>query len=100
MNPGMVNKIKKMQKEMLKAQKELEQSTFYGSAGGKMVTVEFTGDKKMRDIKIKKEALESLDDLDILQDTVIAAINDCMKKIDEETESVMGEFTGGMPGMF
>ncbi|MEC9484647.1 MAG: YbaB/EbfC family nucleoid-associated protein [Candidatus Izemoplasma sp.] len=101
MNPGMIKKLQKMQKDMVKAQKELEASTFYGSAGGKMVTVEFTGDKQMRNITIEPDAIEDAEDLDLLQDTIIAAVNDCMKKIDDETESVMSEFTGGgLPGMF
>ncbi|MCF7924919.1 MAG: YbaB/EbfC family nucleoid-associated protein [Candidatus Izimaplasma sp.] len=101
MNPGMIKKLQKMQKDMVKAQKELEASTFYGSAGGKMVTVEFTGDKQMRNITIDPLAIEDVEDLELVQDTIIAAVNDCMKKIDDETESVMGEFTGGgLPGMF
>lgn len=101
MNPGMIKKIQKMQKDMLNAQKELEASTFYGSAGGKMVTVEFTGNRKMKNISINPTAIEDAEDLDILQDTIIAAVNDCIKKIDEETESVMSQFTGGgMPGLF
>jgi DNA-binding YbaB/EbfC family protein len=101
MNPGMIKKIQKMQKDMVKAQKELEASTFYGSAGGKMVTVEFTGNKQMKDIKIDPVAIEDKEDLDLLQDTIIAAVNDCIKKIEEETESVMSEFTGGgIPGLF
>ena len=101
MNPGMIKKLQKMQKDMLNAQKELEASTFYGSAGGKMVTVEFTGNRQMKNITIDPDAIEDAEDLDILQDTIIAAVNDCIKKIDEETESVMSQFTGGgMPGLF
>lgn len=101
MNPGMIKKLQKMQKEMVAAQKELEASVFYGSAGGKMVQVEFTGDKKMQDINIDSEDLDLPEDMDILKDTIIAAVNDCMKKIDDETESTMSKFTGGgMPGLF
>lgn len=100
MNPGMMKKIQKMQQDVLKAQKELEASTFYGSAGGKMVTVEFTGDKKMQKLTIDPEALEDSEDLEMIQDTIIAAVNDCIKKIDTETNNVMSQFTGGMPGLF
>ena len=101
MNPGMIKKLQKMQRDMVQAQKELEASTFYGSAGGKMVTVEFTGDKKMKNIAIDPTAIESPDDLDMLQDTIIAAVNDCIRKIEQETESVMSQFTGGgIPGLF
>ncbi len=101
MNPGMIRKIQQMQKDMVKAQQELEASTFYGSAGGQVVKVEFTGNKQMKNIFIKAEAIESSEDLEMLQDTIIAAVNDCIKKIEDETESIMGEFTaGGMPGLF
>ena len=101
MNPSMMKKLQKMQRDMVLAQKELEASTFYGSAGGNMVTVEFSGDKKMTNIKINPEAIESKDDLEMLQDTIIVAVNDCIKKIDQETESVMSQFTGGgIPGLF
>ncbi len=101
MNPSMIKKLQKMQKDMVNAQQELEASTFYGSAGGQIVKVEFTGNRKMQNITISPEAIESADDLDLLQDTIVAAVNDCINKIDEETESVMSEFTGGgMPGLF
>lgn len=97
----MIKKLQKMQRDMVKAQQELEASTFYGSAGGKMVTVEFTGDKRMRNIVIEPDAIETKDDLELLQDTIIAAVNDCIKKIESETESVMSQFTGGgVPGLF
>ena len=101
MNPNMIKKLQKMQRDMVRAQQELEASTFYGSAGGKMVTVEFSGDKKMKNITIEPDAIESPDDLEMLQDTIIAAVNDCIKQIEQETESVMSQFTGGgMPGLF
>ncbi len=102
MNPGMIKKLQQMQKDMMKAQKELEASTFYGTAGGGAVKVEFNGAKEMQTVTIDPEAFNT-DDLDMLQDTVVAAVNDCMKKIDEETQETMGQFSqglGGMPGMF
>jgi DNA-binding YbaB/EbfC family protein len=101
MNPGMIKKLQKMQRDMVQAQKELEASTFYGSSGGKMVTVEMTGDKRMTNIDINPELLESKEDIDMLHDMIIAAVNDCIKKIETETESVMSQFTGGgIPGLF
>jgi DNA-binding YbaB/EbfC family protein len=101
MNPGMMKKIQKMQRDMIKAQKELEASTFFGSAGGKMVEVEFFGNKTMKNISINPEAIEDAEDIEMLQDTIIAAVNDCIKKIDDETQSVMSQFTGGgIPGLF
>lgn len=101
MNPGMIKKLQKMQQDMVNAQKELEASTFYGSAGGKAVEVEFLGNKTMKNITINPEMFESKEDLEMLQDAVVAAVNDCIKKIDDETQSVMSQFTGGgIPGLF
>jgi len=102
MNPGMLKKLQQMQKDMVNAQKELEASTFYGTAGGGSVSVEFTGNKRMQSITIQDGAFTLPDDQDILQDSILAAINDCMQKIDEETEATMGQFSkglGGLPGM-
>jgi DNA-binding YbaB/EbfC family protein len=101
MNPGMIKKLQKMQREMMNAQKELEASTFYGTSGGKMVEVEFLGNKTMKNITINPEALEDKEDIEMIQDAIVAAVNDCMKKINSETESTMSQFTGGgIPGLF
>ncbi len=96
----MMKKLQQMQKDMQEAQKQLEASIFYGQAGGKTVEVEFNGAKEMHSIKIAEDAFDLPDDLEMLQDTITAAINDCMKKIEDETQETMGKFTQGMPGMF
>lgn len=101
MNPSMMKKIQKMQRDMIQAQKELEQSTFYGSAGGGVVNVEFFGNKIMKNITIDPEAVEDKEDIEMLQDLILVATNDCIKKIDDETQRVMSQFTGGgIPGLF
>lgn len=99
MNPAMMNKIRKMQKEMLEAQKRLEETVFNGTAGGGMVKVEATGGKQILSVKIDEEVLNK-DDKEMLEDTIVAALNDVFKNIDEETQHTMGAFTGGMPGLF
>ena len=99
MNPAMINKIKKMQREMQEAQRRLEESVFTGTAGGGMVKVEATGDKRIISVEIDEDVLNP-EDKEMIQDTIVAAINDVMRKIDEETQDVMGAFTGGMPGFF
>ena len=101
MNPAMMNKIRKMQREMMEAQKRLEESIFTGTAGGGMVKVEVKGDKTIVSIDIDEDILNP-DDKEMIQDTIMMAINDAMRKVDEETQDVMGAFTGGMglPGMF
>jgi DNA-binding YbaB/EbfC family protein len=102
MNPAMIKKLQNMQKEMVKAQKEIEASIFYGTSGGGSVKVEFNGAKEMQSIDIDKEAFDLPEDIDLLNEVIISAVNDCIKKIDEETQATMGQFTqglGGFPGM-
>ena len=101
MNPAVMNKIRKMQKEMMEAQKRLEESIFTGTAGGGMVKVEVKGDKTVLSIDIDEDILNP-EDKEMIQDTILMAINDAMRKVDEETQDVMGAFTGGMgmPGLF
>ena len=57
------------------------------------------GNKKINKVKINFEDLEK-DDIEILEDMIVTAINDAMNQIDKETESKMGKFTNGMPGLF
>ena len=64
-----------------------------------MVTVEIMRNKLVKKVKIEAENLES-DDLEILEDMVLVAINDAMRQIDKETEEKMGKYTQGMPGLF
>ena len=101
MNPAMMNKIRKMQRELMEAQKRLADSIFTGTAGGGMVKVEVKGDKTIVSIDIDADILNP-EDKEMIQDTIMMAINDAMRKVDEETQYVMGAFTGGMglPGMF
>ena len=96
----MLKKLQKMQKDIMIAQKELEASTFYGFAGG-IVTVEFTGDKKMKRLTIEKGALEQVDDLGLLEDTIVAAVNDALKKSNDMASEQMKSLTGGfnIPGL-
>jgi DNA-binding YbaB/EbfC family protein len=97
----MMKQVKKMQQEMMKAQEELVNKSVEGSAGGGVVTVTVNGHKKLTGIAIKPEAVDP-DDVEMLQDLVIAAVNDAMAKADEMINKDMGRFTGGMniPGLF
>jgi nucleoid-associated protein EbfC len=98
---GMMKQMQKMQKQMEEAQKELGEKTVQGTAGGGMVTVVVTGHKKVVDIIINPEAVDP-EDVEMLQDTVLAAVNDALTKAEELSESTMGQFTKGMnlPGLF
>ena len=97
----MMKQVKKMQEQMMKAQEELGNKTVEGSAGGGAVTVTANGHKKLTQIVIKPEAVDP-EDVEMLQDLVLAAVNDALAKADELANQDMGKFTGGMkiPGLF
>jgi nucleoid-associated protein EbfC len=92
---NMMKQMQKMQKQMAEAQEELGQQKIEGSAGGGMVTVVVTGHKEVVDVKINPEAVDP-DDVEMLQDLVLAATNDALKKVEELTNNKMGQFTKGM----
>ncbi len=98
---NMMKQMQKMQKQMEEAQNELGEKTVEGTAGGGMVTIVITGQKKVVDIKIDPEAVDP-EDVEMLQDTILAALNDAMDKAEKLSESTMGQFTKGMnlPGLF
>lgn len=97
----MMKQVKKMQEQMLKAQEELGGKTVEGSAGGGVVTVQANGHKKIIAITIKPEAVDP-EDVEMLQDLVLTAVNDALTQADELANKDMGKFTGGMkiPGLF
>ncbi|MCM3165122.1 MULTISPECIES: YbaB/EbfC family nucleoid-associated protein [Bacillaceae] len=97
----MMKQMQKMQKDMAKAQEELAEKTVEGTAGGGMVTVVVNGQKEIVEVNIKEEVVDP-EDIEMLQDLVLAATNDALKKMDDLTNETMGQFTKGMnlPGMF
>lgn len=97
----MMQQVKKMQKEMEKAQEALKEKTVQGTAGGGVVTVTANGHKEILAITIKPEAVDP-DDVEMLQDLVLTAVNDALKQVDELVAKDMGRFTGGLniPGLF
>jgi nucleoid-associated protein EbfC len=98
---NMMKQMQKMQKQMAKAQEELKEKTVEGTAGGEMVKVVVNGHKEVLDVVIKEEAVDP-DDIEMLQDLILAATNDAMKKADDMINKDMGQFTKGMniPGLF
>lgn len=98
MNQNMLKKLKQMQRDMLQTQQELEEAIFSSTAGGGMVKVDVKGNKQIVKITIDKEAGLEADDLELLEDTLVAALNDVMKQIDEETQERMAPYTAGIPG--
>ncbi|WP_420842661.1 YbaB/EbfC family nucleoid-associated protein [Fructilactobacillus cliffordii] len=101
MNMGkLMKQAQDMQRKMSAQQAEIDQQEFTGKAPDDLVVATFTGDRKMKDLQIKKEALDP-DDPDMISDLTIAAVNDALKQIDETTKNKMGQFTQGMniPGL-
>ncbi|AYV68769.1 nucleoid-associated protein, YbaB/EbfC family [Niallia circulans] len=98
---NMMKQMQKMQKKMAEAQEQLGEEKIEGTAGGGMVTVVVSGHKEIIDVIIKEEVVDP-EDVEMLQDLVLAATNDALKKADELTNSTMGQFTKGLnlPGMF
>ena len=97
----MMKQAQMMQEKMLKAQDELKDRTVEASAGGGAVTVVANGAKQILSVKIEKE-LASSGDADMLQDLILAAVNEALNKASEMTETEMKKITGGMgmPGLF
>ncbi len=95
---GMMKQMQQMQKEMAKSQENLNVKEFNGTTNGDLVTVTLTGEKKMKDISIKPEAVDP-DDIEMLQDLIILATNDALEKVEAETQAVMGKYTKGIPGL-
>ena len=98
---GMLKKVQKMQADMMKLQEDLKSRTVETTVGGGAVSVVVSGKKELKSIKIAPSAVDP-DDVEMLEDLIISAVNEGMRKVDERTEKEMGKVTGGMklPGMF
>ena len=96
----MMKQMQKMQKKMAQEQEKLKEERVAGTAGGGMVTVTVTGHKEVVDVEIKEEAVDP-EDIEMLQDLVLAATNEAMNKADELTQQRLGKHTQGLniPGM-
>ena len=95
-----MQQMRKMQQEMAKAQDELANTVVTGAASGDAVKVEMTCDHRLKSVSISKDAVDP-DDVETLEDLVVVAINDALKKVEETASSRMGRLTGGMkiPGL-
>ena len=103
--PGNMNNLmkqaQKMQRQMEENQKALEEKEFTAAAGGGAVEVTISGKREIKKVTLSEEVVDP-DDVEMLEDLLVAAVNEGMRKIDEMTEAEMGKLTGGMkmPGMF
>lgn len=97
----MMRQLEQMQNRMAKAQEEIANATVQGSAGGGVVTVAMSGDQEIQSVTIKPEAVDP-DDVETLQDLVLAAVSDALQRSKELQAERLGEVTGGLglpPGL-
>ena len=97
----LMRQAQKMQEQMQKAQEELDEKVYEASAGGGMVTCKVSGKRELLELTIKPEAVDP-DDVEMLQDMVMAAVNEALRTASETSEREMSKLTGGMnmPGLF
>ncbi len=102
MMPGNMNNLmkqaQKMQKQMEENQKALEEKEFTAAAGGGAVEVTVSGKKEVIKVKLQEEAVDP-DDIEMLEDMIMAATNEALRKVEEETASTMSKLTGGFGGL-
>ena len=94
---AMMKQAQKMQESMLKAQEEIALTESTGTAGGGMVTATVTGTSTLKSIEIKPDVVDP-DDIDMLQDLVVAAVNEALKAASDKSQSQMSAITGGIGG--
>lgn len=90
---AMMRQAQKMQQDAMKAKEELDNAVFEGSASGGMVKVEINGAFEMQSVKINPEVVDA-DDIEMLEDLIVAAYNDAKAKADEMKSSKLGSFGG------
>lgn len=100
--PGNMNNLmkqaQKMQKQMEENQKALEEKEFTTTAGGGAVEITMTGKKVITKVKLAEEVVDP-DDIEMLEDLIMAAANEAIRKVDEENSAMMSKLTGGMGGL-
>ena len=96
---NLMKQAQRMQRQMEESQKELETKEFTASAGGGAVEVTVSGKKEIVALKLAEEIVDP-DDIETLQDAILAAINEALRQADEAGAQMMGKMTGGMGGGF
>ncbi|MCR5801220.1 MAG: YbaB/EbfC family nucleoid-associated protein [Lachnospiraceae bacterium] len=93
---NLMKQAQRMQRQMEEGQKELETKEFTGTAGGGAVEAKVNGSKKLIGLTLKEEIVDP-EDIETLQDAILAAVGEAMKQADEASEALMGRMTGGLP---
>lgn len=97
----MLKQVQTMQENMEKTREEIENTEFEATAGGDAIKAIVNGKKEVISVKLKEEVVDP-DDIEMLEDLIVAAVNEAIRKADEKMEEEMGKLTGGIniPGLF
>ncbi|MGN0179933.1 MAG: YbaB/EbfC family nucleoid-associated protein [Monoglobaceae bacterium] len=97
----MLKQAQKMQEQMVKMQEEMENKTYEAAAGGGAVKVVLDGKRELKEVILSPEVVDP-DDIEMLQDLIVAAVNEAMRKVEEDSSAQLGSITGGLniPGLF
>ena len=97
---AMIRQAQKMQEDMAAKQEELEAREYDVSAGGGVINIKINGKKEILSVKLAEEIVDP-DDIETLEDLIVAAVNEAVKKVESDASEEMGKITGGMslPGM-
>ena len=96
---AMARQAQKLQEQMTKAQEQLDEREYTAQAGGGMVSVTVTGKRELKVLEIKPECVDP-DDVEMLQDMILAAVNEALRTAEETREAEMSKLAPGMGGMF
>ena len=95
MNMNMIKQAQKMQQDMLKMQEELEEKEYQAAAGGGVVSATVNGKRELKALTIDPEAVDP-EDVEMLQDMIVAAVNEAMRAADSDAAGTMQKLTGGL----
>ena len=93
---NLMKQAQKMQRQMEEKQRDLEEKEFTAKSGGGAVEVTVTGKREITKIKLSEEAVDP-EDIETLEDLIMAAVNEALRMVDEESSSAMGGLAGGLP---
>ena len=96
---NLMKQAQRMQRQMEEQQKELESKAFTATAGGGAVEDTVSGKREVLKVKLAEEVVDP-DDIEMLEDLIVAAANEALRKVEEESGAAMSKLPGGMPGMF
>ena len=99
MNMNMLKQAQKMQQDMMKMQQELQQKEYTATAGGGVVSATVNGSHEVKNLAIDPEVVDP-EDVEMLQDMIVAAVNEAMRAADSDASGSMQKLTGGLGGLF